>query len=122
LNKAKKSIFDRDFCFLVEGYYDVIHLHKLGHTNVVALCGVSLSDRQCELLFRYTKNLVLMLDGDQAGQIASYNSMLKARNNNLFTHVVQLPNETDPDELSNEALEFIVEQIGNSKEELLIAL
>lgn len=122
LNLAKKNAFDQDFCFMVEGYYDAIHMSKLGYENVVALCGVSLSDRQCELIYRYTKNLVIMLDGDQAGQLASYTSMMKARNNNLFSHVVQLPDGKDPDDLSNDVLQFIVKQINNTKEELLISI
>jgi DNA primase len=122
LNKSKRFIFDKNFSFLVEGYYDVIHMNKFKHNNVVGLCGTSISDRQCELLFRYTKNLVIMLDGDNAGQMASYTSMLKSRNNNLFTHVVQLPDNKDPDDLDNDAFNFIVEQVKNAKEELLITL
>jgi|APCry1669189440_1035222.scaffolds.fasta_scaffold02684_2 DNA primase len=122
LNRAKKSIFNNNFCFIVEGYFDVIHLNNLGFDNVVALCGTALSERHCDLLFRYCKNIVLLFDGDQAGQTASYNSMLKARKNHLFTHVVELENNTDPDNLSTGELNFIKDQVTNTSEELYIKL
>lgn len=120
LNNAKESIFNQKFCFIVEGYFDVMHLVKLGYENVVALCGVSLTDRQCDLIFRYCNKIVLMLDGDEAGQTSLNKSMLKAQSKNLFTHIVSLPQDKDPDDLNKEVLEFIVQQIINSQEEMYI--
>jgi DNA primase len=122
LNRSKKYIYAENFCFIVEGYFDVMHLDNLGFKNVVALCGTALSERHCELLFRYCKNIVLLLDGDQAGRVASYNSMIKARKYNLFAHVVELGDNIDPDNLSIKELEFIKDQIINSTEEMYIKI
>jgi DNA primase len=122
LNKSKKHIFEKNFCFVVEGFFDAIHLDSLGFKNVVALCGTALSERHCELLFRYCKHIVLILDGDEAGRIASQNSMYKARKNNLFAHVVEIADNKDPDNLLNEELEFIENQVMSSSEEMYIKL
>lgn len=122
LNNAKKYIFDQNLCFVVEGYFDVMHLHKKGYKNCVALCGTSLSEKHCELLFRYCNRVVFILDGDDSGRAASYNSMKKARKNNLFASVVELPDKQDPDDLSDEQLNFIYNQVINSEEEMYIQL
>jgi DNA primase len=122
LNKAKHKAYSLNFCFIVEGYFDAIHLAKMGHENVVAICGTSLTDRHCELLFRYCNNIVLMLDGDVAGQKATIKSVHKARQNMLFSHVVKMPDGLDPDQLTKEQLELIKKDVINSDEELYITL
>jgi len=122
LNKAKYKAHLLNFCFVVEGCFDAIHVSKMGFENVVAICGTALTDKHCELLFRYCNNIVLMLDGDEAGQKATIKSVHKARQNFLFAHVVKMPNGFDPDQLTKEQLELIKNDIMNSSEELYIEL
>lgn len=67
LNKAYKSILAMDEVILVEGYWEVIALNKVGIYNVVALCGCSIKDIQVALLQRFTNNFKILLDPDKAG-------------------------------------------------------
>jgi DNA primase len=122
LNKAKKHIFASNYCIVVEGYFDVMRLHQLGYKNVVALCGTSLSERHCELIYRYCNKVLIMLDGDEAGKIATQKSLIKVRNNGLFANIAELPEGQDPDDLTKETLEFINSQITEAEEEIYIKL
>ena len=67
LFQAKNAIRGEDQCYLVEGYTDVISLYQAGIQNVVASSGTSLTIEQIKLLYRFTKNVMLLYDGDQAG-------------------------------------------------------
>lgn len=122
LNIAKKTIFENNMCIIVEGYFDAIYLNSLGFENSVAICGTSLTERHCELLFRYCNAVVLILDGDEAGRKATISSVHKARLNGLFANVVELPENYDPDNLAIEQLSLIMKEIKNSEEELYIKL
>lgn len=122
LNSAKRSIFDKDYCFVVEGYYDVMRLSEHGFNNVVALSGTSLSERQCELIRRYCDKIVLLLDGDDAGRTATNKSSVRARQMNLFANIIELPESQDPDDLDAETLTIIEKEIMNASEELYIKL
>jgi DNA primase catalytic core len=122
LNKAKKSIFEEGFCFIVEGFFDVIHLNKMGYKNCVALCGTALSEKHCELIFRYCNKVCFMLDGDESGKLAAYNSLRIARKNNLFASAVELRLNTDPDDLTKEELSFVYDQMKASSEEILVKI
>ena len=122
LDKAKKHIFDLGFCVIVEGYFDVMRLSQLGYKNVVALCGTSLTSRQCELIYRYTNKILIMLDGDEARKTATNKTIFKARANNIFANVIDMPENLDPDDLDQETLEIIFNEIINSDEEVYIKL
>ena len=122
LNNAKKYIYELGFCVIVEGYYDVIRLWQLGFKNVVALCGTSLTDRQCELIYRYCDRILIMLDGDNAGKEATNKAIDKARKKNIFANVVDLPEDVDPDNLDKETLDIIYEEIMKSDEEVYIKI
>ncbi|MBR4218979.1 MAG: DNA primase, partial [Bacteroidales bacterium] len=65
--QAKKAISKEDSVFMVEGYTDVIAMHQCGIENVVANSGTALSVYQIKLLRRFTSNIVLLYDGDEAG-------------------------------------------------------
>lgn len=67
LNLAKKSIFEKNYAIIVEGYMDALALWLYGFTNTVALCGVAMSEIHLTLLKRYTNNLMFCLDGDDSG-------------------------------------------------------
>jgi DNA primase len=89
---------------IVEGFFDCLKVHQAGYGNVVALMGASLSDRQSELLHTYFRELVVMLDGDEAGRRAS--RMLAARWPAAF--MAWVPAGCQPDQLSSAAIERIL--------------
>lgn len=96
MNFAKNSCGDR--VILVEGNMDVISLHQAGFTNVVAPLGTAFTMEQANLLSRYTKEIVLMLDADAAGQKAIKRASELLQNTGLSVRVVVIPDGKDPDE------------------------
>jgi DNA primase len=67
LYQNKHNIVKKQYAIIVEGNYDVVTLDNFGVNNAVATCGTTFSKKQASLLLRYTKNLVIMTDSDQAG-------------------------------------------------------
>ena len=94
--------YAKNFCseqmILVEGNMDVISLHQAGFENVVAPLGTAFTTEQANLIARYTKEIVLMLDADAAGQKAVRRAEEILRNTGLSVRVVSIPNGKDPDE------------------------
>ena len=106
--QAKSAIVKYDNVYMVEGYTDVIAMHQCGLENVVANSGTALSEEQIRLLHRFTSNITLLYDGDEAGIKASIRStdMLLAEGMNV--KVLILPDGDDPDSFSRKhnATEF----------------
>lgn len=96
MNFAKNHCDER--VILVEGNMDVISLHQAGFENAVAALGTSFTAEQAKLLSRYTKEIVLMLDADSAGQKAMKRAGEILQNTGLEVRVVLLPDGKDPDE------------------------
>lgn len=98
--QAKKAIAKHDLVYMVEGYTDVVSMHQCGIENVVANSGTALSVHQIRLLRRFTPNIVLLYDGDEAGQHAALRGtdMLLAEGMNV--KVLLLPDGKDPDEFA----------------------
>jgi DNA primase len=98
LNLTRQDINREDCAILVEGYMDVITLYQHGVRNVSASLGTALTENQAAMLKRYTKNIVLAYDGDEAGQAAALRGMdiLYAAGCNV--KVLHLPDAKDPDE------------------------
>lgn len=71
LDLARRSIRETETAVIVEGYMDVIQAHQAGHANVVAQMGTALTEAQLKLLARYANRLILALDPDAAGQMAT---------------------------------------------------
>lgn len=71
IDKAKATITSKDTALVVEGYTDVIAMHAAGFTNTVATLGTALTPGHLKLLARFTKRVVLLFDGDEAGQRAA---------------------------------------------------
>ncbi|MBR6878377.1 MAG: DNA primase [Bacteroidales bacterium] len=94
---AKSSIVNQDECILVEGYFDVLRMHQLGVTNVVASSGTSLTIEQIRLIKRYTKNITMLYDGDDAGVHAALRGTDMILAEGMNVRVVVLPPEHDPD-------------------------
>ena len=97
LFQAKKAIAKEDRVYMVEGYTDVIAMHQSGIENVVANSGTALSVYQIKLLRRFTQNITLLYDGDEAGIHAAMRGtdMLLAEGMNI--KVLLLPDGDDPD-------------------------
>lgn len=95
--QAKKAIAKEDLVYMVEGYTDVISMHQCGIENVVANSGTALSVNQIRMLHRFTNNIVLLYDGDEAGIHAALRGtdMLLAEGMNI--KVLLLPDGNDPD-------------------------
>lgn len=112
---AKKSIVEKDNCFLTEGYTDVISLHQAGIENVVASSGTALTVEQIRLISRYTKNITVLYDADPAGIKASLRGIDMILEEGLNVKVVLFPQGEDPDSFSrshssSEVLEFLRSQ------------
>ncbi len=111
---SKVAIVREDMCLLVEGYTDVISLHQAGIENVVASSGTSLTTEQIRLISRYTKNIVILYDGDAAGIKASFRGMDMILQEGLNVRIVLFPDGEDPDSFarshrSEEVKKFIAE-------------
>jgi DNA primase len=94
---AKEAIRKQDECILVEGYTDVISLHQGGIENVVASSGTSLTKEQIRLIKRYTPNIKIIYDGDQAGIKAALRGLDLVLESDLNVKLVLLPDGHDPD-------------------------
>ena len=83
--EAKSHIVEKDYALIVEGYMDTISLFDRGFKNAVASLGTALTSEQIKLISRFTKNIVLVFDGDEAGVNASIKGIdrLKEYNDNL---------------------------------------
>ena len=108
LYQAKKAIAKEDCVFMVEGYTDVISMHQCGIENVVANSGTALSVHQIRLLHRFTSNIVLLYDGDNAGIHAALRGTDMLLEEEMNVKVLFLPDGNDPDSFarSHSAEEF----------------
>ena len=94
---AKSAISRADKCYLVEGYLDVLSMHQLGITNVVASSGTSLTVEQIRLIKRFTENVTIMYDGDPAGIHAALRGIDLILKEGMNVKVVLIPDGDDPD-------------------------
>ncbi len=106
---AKAEIIKQDTCYLVEGYTDVISMHQAGITNVVASSGTSLTTNQIRLIQRFTNNITVIYDGDNAGIKASLRGIDMILSQGMNVKVLLLPEGEDPDSFarSHTAEEYI---------------
>ena len=96
LNFAKKTKYP--YIILVEGNVDVITLHQFGFDNAVASLGTSLTEEQVTLLSRYTEQVVLTYDSDEAGQRAAQRAIPMLEKAGIQVKVLQMKDAKDPDE------------------------
>ncbi len=94
---AKKSMVQLDKCYLVEGYTDVLSFHQSGIENVIASSGTSLTLEQVRLIKRFTHNITVIYDGDEAGIKASLRGIEIILEEGMNVKVVPLPEGEDPD-------------------------
>jgi DNA primase len=98
--QARKSILAEDKCFLVEGYTDVLSMHEADIENVVASSGTSLTQEQVRLIKRFTQNITILYDGDEAGIKASLRGLDLVLEEGMNVKIVLLPDKEDPDSYS----------------------
>ncbi|MCX6287894.1 MAG: DNA primase [Bacteroidetes bacterium] len=94
---ARTAIAQKDNCYLVEGYTDVISLHQAGIENVVASSGTSLTADQVRMIQRYTSNITILYDGDPAGIKASFRGIDMVLEQGMNVKIVLFPDNEDPD-------------------------
>jgi len=95
--QAKREISKSDKCYLVEGYTDVLSMHQAGIENVVASSGTALTVDQIRLIKRFTPNITIIYDGDEAGIKASLRGIDLVLEEGMNVKVLLLPDKEDPD-------------------------
>jgi DNA primase len=98
LSRTKEDIRKSGYAILVEGYFDLLSLWNAGVRNVVATLGTALTRDHVDLLRRYTKDVAVVFDGDEAGKKALARSLGLFIDGNLHTRAVMLPEASDPDD------------------------
>jgi len=104
IDEAKKNVNEKGEVYIVEGYMDVVNLHKFGIKNVVANLGTAMTERQIDLIWRFFKNPIICLDGDSSGQKAAIRAaerlfpMIKS---DVSINFLTLPENLDPDAYIN---------------------
>jgi DNA primase len=97
LDKAKKSILDETLAIICEGQIDTISCHENGFTNVVAPQGTAFTEQHARILKRHTDDVILMFDGDDAGQNAAARNAEPLWDLGVGIRVALLPEKHDPD-------------------------
>ena len=124
LNLAKKS--KENSLILVEGNIDVVTLHQYGFDNAVASLGTSLTDEQAALMTRYAEQVILIYDGDKAGQNATQRAIPILEKAGLQVKVLQLKDAKDPDEFLKkfgaDRFKLLLEESSNRVEYQLNAI
>jgi DNA primase len=96
LAQARKGIIDSQTAIVVEGYTDCIMAHQQGCTNVVATLGTSLTSKHGRILRRYAKKVVLLFDGDTAGEAASHRALDICLKERIDIQIATIPGGEDP--------------------------
>ena len=117
---GKKAIQNSDACYLVEGYMDVIAMHQAGIENVVASSGTSLTVEQIKSIHRFTRNVIVLYDGDEAGQKASNRAIPLLLEEGMNVKLLYFPDNDDPDSYSRKVtVEEFQDYIKNSSTDFL---
>ena len=112
LNFAKDRISKTQVAVVVEGYTDVMMAHQHGIDNAVACCGTALTENHIRLLKRYCDSVVLMLDGDQAGQKRTGEILELFLSESMDLRILTLPDQLDP-------CDYLLRYGGESLKELI---
>ncbi|HRZ77512.1 MAG TPA: DNA primase, partial [Bacteroidales bacterium] len=120
LHHARQAIVSHDECLLVEGYTDVLSLHQAGIENVVASSGTALTVDQIRLIRRYTENITILYDGDEAGLKASFRGIDLILEQGLNVRLVLFPEGEDPDSFVRKNRVNVVRDFIRSRSENFI--
>ena len=117
---AKNEISKQDKCILVEGYLDVLSMHQLGITNVVASSGTSLTVGQIRQIKKFTDNVTIIYDGDGAGIKAALRGIDLVLKEGLNVKVVLLPEGMDPDDFARRnTLDQVQDYIAQNEQDFI---
>ncbi len=117
---AKNEIARQDRCILVEGYLDVLSMHQLGITNVVASSGTSLTVDQIRLIRKFTNNITIIYDGDGAGIKAALRGIGLVLKEGMNVKVVLLPDGQDPDDFARRhTLDEVRDHIAQNEQDFI---
>lgn len=110
LHRARKQMAESGI-ILVEGFFSVLKLHEAGLLNAVASMGCTLSDKQAELI-QEAKEVMVLFDGDEAG-MAGANEAKERLGSKMPVRLVRLPLDTEPEDLSPQAMRWLVFGLKN---------
>jgi DNA primase len=117
---AKNEMSRQDKCILVEGYLDVLSMHQLGITNVVASSGTSLTVDQIRMIRKFTENVTIIYDGDRAGIKAALRGTDLVLKEGMNVKIVLLPDGQDPDDFAKKhTLEQVHDYIANNEQDFI---
>lgn len=118
LNVARTS--RKPYLILCEGYMDVISMHQSGFTNAVASLGTSLTSGHASLLKRYTQEVLLLYDSDEAGVKAALRAIPILREAGINSRVVDLKPHKDPDEfIKTEGAEAFQQRLDQARDSFM---
>ncbi len=123
LHETGKEIRSEDYAIVVEGYTDLMALYQFGFKNVVATLGTALTEEHAHIMKRYTKNVITLFDGDQAGINASEKAMKHLLAEDLLVKGIYLPSQEDPDSYLNKfGADKLKLEIRNAKDLYILYL
>ena len=97
-DNARKSILEKDEIIICEGFMDVIRLYTIGIENAVATMGTAVTKEQLNLIRKLTNNVILLFDGDKAGEKATLSFIELSKNIDFNIGIVRLEEDLDPDD------------------------
>jgi DNA primase len=120
LNETAKHILAEGYTLVVEGYMDLVSLYQAGVQNVVANLGTAFTPEHAKLLKKYAQNVVLLFDGDNAGQMATERAMPILLREGLSAKALTLPDNLDPDDFVKKyGKEELLKRIAEAKDVFL---
>lgn len=120
MDKAKAFFRKTEHAMVMEGYFDVMRLHEQGFGNCVASMGTALTKEHVQLLRRYTADIYMLFDGDQAGYNSALKSLETFMQTDTFPYVVFLPDGEDPDSFMEKHGKDGFEQLLGQKKDLFL--
>lgn len=115
-HRAKDFIKEKHEVIIVEGNMDAIRMYSYGFKNTIALMGTNLTKDHIDILKKLRSKIILLMDSDDAGEIATINNGQALENNNIETTVVRLSDYKDPDDyLIHNGYDKMEAAIKNSK-------
>lgn len=116
LDMAKSHIKQNDFVLLVEGNMDVIAATQAGIKNTIAVSGTALTSEQVDMIKRYTSNVRMLFDMDEAGQTATKKSVKLCLERDIGVQIIELPFGKDAADVANFSPEKLRESVESSQE------
>lgn len=100
LDHSRNFVLENNYIIITEGYFDVLSFYSNGIKSIAALCGTSISDYQVALISRFCDNIVVLMDSDMPGKIASLKIIDRIKKLGLNAYRIMLPEGLDPDDFA----------------------